>query len=65
MVFLHQPRALYHLVLRGSPGTLGSAGLESVVESAVDLADVLHAAGTGGSASESLLAPVDCSRKQS
>ena len=47
-------------MLLGSPGTLGSTLLESVVESAVDVAEVLHAAGTGGSATESLLAPVDC-----
>lgn len=47
-------------MLLGSAGTLGSTLLESVVESAVDIAEVLHAAGTGGSATESLLAPVDC-----
>jgi hypothetical protein len=51
-------------MLLGTTSTLGSAGLETVVESSVDFSDVLHAAGTGGSSSESLLAPVDCSREK-
>lgn len=41
-------------------GALGSADLESVLEAAVDISEVGHAAGTGRLASLGLLAPVDC-----
>ena len=44
----------------GALGTLGSAGLESVAELAVDGLEVSHAAGTSGLPSLGLLAPVDC-----
>lgn len=48
------------LRLLGATGTLGSAGLESVLELAVDRLEVTHAASAGGSSSEGLLTPVIC-----
>jgi hypothetical protein len=43
-----------------TPGTLGSTGLEAVLELASNGAEVPHAAGTGGLSSLSLLGPVVC-----
>ena len=44
----------------GATGTLGGAGLEAVLELAVDGLEVGHAAGASGLPSLGLLAPVDC-----
>lgn len=49
-----------NLVGLGATGTLGSTGLEAVLEAAVDIAEGAHAAGAGGLAALSLLTPVDC-----
>lgn len=48
------------LCLLWATGALGSSGLETVLELAVDGLKVTHAAGTGGSSSEGLLTPVIC-----
>lgn len=47
------------LVLIRPSGTLGCAGLESVLEFPVDSLQVSHSSCTGGLASHGLLAPVD------
>jgi hypothetical protein len=53
---------MVHDLSSGStPGTLGSTGLEAVLELASNGAEVPHAASTGGLSSLSLLGPVVCS----
>lgn len=44
----------------GTAGTLGLTGLESVLEAAGDVLEVLHASSTGGLSPHTLLGPVDC-----
>ena len=48
------------LALGGTAGGLGGAGLEAVLEAAVDVAEVAHSAGAGGLSPLGLLTPVDC-----
>ena len=48
------------LCLLWATGALGSSGLETVLELAVDGLKVTHAAGTGGSSPKGLLTPVIC-----
>lgn len=44
----------------GSASTLGLSDLETVLEAAGDVLEVLHASGTGGLSALGLLGPVVC-----
>ena len=49
-----------NLLALGTAGGLGGAGLEAVLEAALDVAEVAHSAGAGGLSALGLLAPVVC-----